>query len=137
MPLGPLEVQASTLSTVAVGVATVTLEAQAEMAAVLSMAEVLAEVGPMTLGRLVVAEVYGVRIPQVLEVRRGPAVAQVAMGHLVILAVGTAEVAVLVRLVAGQAAQEEPEAHLGLGAEAEEPLQVALVAQAAQELEAR
>ena len=43
MPLGPLEVQASTLSTVAVGVATVTLEAQAEMAAVLSMAEVLAE----------------------------------------------------------------------------------------------
>ena len=59
MPLGPLEVQASTLSTVAVGVATVTLEAQAEMAAVLSMAEVAAVAEPMTLGLLVDAEASG------------------------------------------------------------------------------
>jgi hypothetical protein len=125
------------LSTAAAEEATVTLEALVETAEVLSMAEVLAEVGPMTLGPLVVAEVCGVRIPQVVEVRRGPAVAQAATGHPVNLAVGTAAEAVLVRLVAAQEAQAEPVAHLAGAEEAEEPQQVALVAQAEQEPEAR
>ena len=59
MLLEPLAVQGSVLNTAAGEVATVTLEAQAETAAVLSMAEVLEEAEPMTLGLLVDAEASG------------------------------------------------------------------------------
>ena len=132
MLLGPLAVQGLMLNTVAVGVATVTLEARVETAEVLSMAEVLAEVGPMTPGPLVVAEASGELIPQVAEARLEPAVAQVVMVKTMPSDAGTAAGAVLVRLVAARAAQAEPVAHLGVAVEAEEPLQVALVAQGVQ-----
>ena len=65
-----------------------------------------------------------------MEVRLELAVAQVAMGHPVILAVGMVRAAVLVPLVAAQEAQGEAAVRLEAEVGAEEPLRVGLAAQA-------
>ena len=130
MVLEPLAVQGLMLSTVAVGVATVTLAAQAGTAAVLSLVLARGAEEPMTLGPLVVAEASGERIPQAVEARLEQVAAQAAMGHPVILAVGMVRAAVLVPLVAAQVAQVVSVGRREVEVGAEEPLRVGLVAQA-------
>ena len=130
MPLEPLAVQGSVLSTVAVGAATVTLAAQAGTVAVLSLVLARGVAEPMTLEPLVDAEASGERIPQAVEARLEPAAAQVAMGHPVILAVGMVRAAVLVRLVVPQEAMVVSVGRLGAEVGAEVPLQVDKVAMA-------
>ena len=72
-----------------------------------------------------------------MEVRLELAVAQVAMGHPVILAVGMVRAAVLVPLVAAQVAQVVSVGRLGAEAVAEVPLQVVKVAMAEMGVQAR
>ena len=72
-----------------------------------------------------------------MEVRLELAVAQVAMGHPVILAVGMVRAAVLAPLVAAQVAQVVSVGRLGAEAVAEVPLQVVKVAMAEMGVQAR
>ena len=128
--LEPLAVQVLMLSTVAVGVATVTLAVAAGMAAVLSLVLVRGAAEPMTLEPLVVAEASGERIPQAVEARLEPAAAQAAMVKTMRLAVAMVQVAVLAPLVAAQEAREESAVRPEVAAAAAEPLRVGLAAQA-------
>ena len=118
------------LSMAVVGVATVTLEAQAETAVVHSLVLVQAAVEPMTLGVPVVVEARGERIQVAAEGRLELAEAQAEMVTIIRSVVAMEQAAALALLVAAQEARVESEVRQVAEAGVVELLQAVLGEQA-------